>query len=57
MYFKCELELEITTTLVMTIGMVTWTVTYYLMNSAPEGFLSLQILLSYFWNPRLSLLL
>ena len=57
MYFKCELELEITTTLLMTIGMVTWTVTYYLMNSAPEGFLSLQILLSYFWNPRLSLLL
>ena len=25
MYFKCELE--ITTTLVMTIGMITWTVT------------------------------
>ena len=53
MYFKCELE--ITTTLVMTIGMITWTVTYYLMNSAPEGFFVPSNPSFVLRNPRLSL--
>ena len=48
MYFTCELE--ITTTLVMTMGMVTWTVTYYLMNPFKSFFRTSGILGFLYYN-------